>query len=323
MSSEKNKYRENEDAGLVEASGQPALYQISGKDALTRLESRESGLSSAEVQERQEKYGYNELAETGKKSVLRIFAEQWKDFLVMILIAAAIISAVLGDWESMLVILIVLAMNAVLGTVQQVKADQSLESLKQLSAPSAKVVRDGKNLVIPSREVVPGDIIMLEAGDYICADGRIIENAGMKINESALTGESLSVEKEDLPIEGNAALGDRKNMVFSGSYVTYGRGSFVVSDTGMHTEVGKIAQLMKNTSESKTPLQVSLDQFGKKLSLLILIICAVVFGLSVFRGEDIVSAFLFAVALAVAAIPEALSSIVTIVLAFGTKKMVK
>ena len=148
MSSEKNKYRENEDAGLVEASGQPALYQISGKDALTRLESRESGLSSAEVQERQEKYGYNELAETGKKSVLRIFAEQWKDFLVMILIAAAIISAVLGDWESMLVILIVLAMNAVLGTVQQVKADQSLESLKQLSAPSAKVVRDGKNLVL-------------------------------------------------------------------------------------------------------------------------------------------------------------------------------
>lgn len=302
---------------------QEKLYQISGKDAVARLNSRESGLTPEEVRRRQEEIGYNELAEAGKKSVLRIFAEQWKDFLVMILIVAAIISAVLGDWESMLVILIVLAMNAVLGTVQQVKADQSLESLKQLSAPNAKVIRDGKNLVIPSREVVPGDIVMLEAGDYICADGRIIENAGMKINESALTGESLSVEKEDLPIEGEVALGDRKNMVFSGSYVTYGRGAFVVSETGMNTEVGKIAQLMKNTSESRTPLQVSLDQFGKKLSLLILIICGVVFLLSVLRGEKIMSAFLFAVALAVAAIPEALSSIVTIVLAFGTKKMVK
>ena len=248
------------------------LYQISGQDALKQLDSRADGLTDAEIRERQQKYGFNELAETGKKSVLRIFAEQWKDFLVMILIVAAIISAALGDIESMVVILVVLAMNAILGTVQQVKADQSLESLKQLSAPNAKVIRDGKNLVIPSREVVPGDIVMLEAGDYICADGRIIENAGMKINESALTGESLSVEKEDVPIEGEAPLGDRKNMVFSGSYVTYGRGAFVVSGTGMHTEVGKIAQLMKNTSESKTPLQVSLDQFGKKLSLLIMMV---------------------------------------------------
>ena len=166
------------------------LYQISGQDALKQLDSRADGLTDAEIRERQQKYGFNELAETGKKSVLRIFAEQWKDFLVMILIVAAIISAALGDIESMVVILVVLAMNAILGTVQQVKADQSLESLKQLSAPNAKVIRDGKNLVIPSREVVPGDIVMLEAGDYICADGRIIENAGMKINESALTGEA-------------------------------------------------------------------------------------------------------------------------------------
>ena len=276
------------------------LYQISGQDALKQLDSRADGLTDAEIRERQQKYGFNELAETGKKSVLRIFAEQWKDFLVMILIVAAIISAALGDIESMVVILVVLAMNAILGTVQQVKADQSLESLKQLSAPNAKVIRDGKNLVIPSREVVPGDIVMLEAGDYICADGRIIENAGMKINESALTGESLSVEKRGGSHRRGGAAGDRKNMVFSGSYVTYGRGAFVVSGTGMHTEVGKIAQLMKNTSESKTPLQVSLDQFGKKLSLLIMIICAVVFLLSVLRGEEIMSAFLFAIALAVA-----------------------
>lgn len=298
-------------------------YQMTKDEVMKLTKAEKDGLSNAEVKRRQEAYGWNELPELGKKGIPAVFAEQWKDFLVMILIAAAAISALLGDWESSLVIFCVITLNAVLGTVQQVSAENSLSSLKQLSSPNAKAVRDHVIQVIPSREVVPGDIIVLEAGDYVCADGRIVENASLRLNESALTGESLSVEKEDCSIDGEVPLGDCRNMVFSGSYVTYGRGKFVVTRTGMDTEMGKIASLMKNTAESKTPLQISLDRFGKKLSVLILIICGILFVMSVIRGEDMIQAFLFAVALAVAAIPEALSSIVTIVLAFGTRKMVR
>ena len=224
----------------------------------------------------------------------------------------------------MVVILAVITMNAILGTVQTVKAEASLDSLKQMSAPTAKVLRDGKILQIPGREVVPGDVVVLEAGDAVCADGRLLECASLKTAEAALTGESLPVEKLTDPIPGDAPLGDRKNMVFSGSFVTYGRGRFLVTSTGMDTEMGKIAALLKSTSEKKTPLQVSLDQFGKKLSIGILVLCALIFAVSVLvQGENIMSAFLFAIALAVAAIPEALSSIVTIVLSFGTRKMAK
>ena len=214
-------------------------------------------------------------------------------------------------------------MNAILGTVQTVKAEQSLNSLKKLSAPMAKVLRNGVVTEIPSREVTIGDEVHLEAGDYIPADGRILENASMKVDESALTGESLGVEKTQDTLEGDLALGDRTNMVYSGSFVTYGRGSFLVTAIGMDTEVGKIAKLLKTTSEKKTPLQVNLDQFGKKLSIMILVLCGLLFALQVVRGGNVADAFLFAVALAVAAIPEALSSIVTIVLAFGTQKMAK
>ncbi len=204
------------------------------------------------------------------------------------------------------------------------KAEASLDSLKQMSAPTAKVLRDGTVVQIPGREVVPGDIVVLEAGDAVCADGRLLECASLKTAESALTGESLPVEKAAEVIDGEVPLGDRKNMVFSGTFVTYGRGRFLVTGTGMDTEMGKIAALLKSTSEKKTPLQVSLDQFGKKLSIGILILCGLLFAVSVLlRGENVMSAFLFAVALAVAAIPEALSSIVTIVLSFGTRKMAK
>ena len=259
-----------------------------------------------------------------KKSTFRIFLEQFADFLVIILILAAVVSAVLGDVESTVVILAVITMNAVLGTVQTVKAEASLDSLKQMSAPTAKVLRDGTVVQIPGREVVPGDIVVLEAGDAVCADGRLLECASLKTAESALTGESLPVEKAAEVIDGEVPLGDRKNMVFSGTFVTYGRGRFLVTGTGMDTEMGKIAALLKSTSEKKTPLQVSLDQFGKKLSIGILILCGLLFAVSVLlRGENVMSAFLFAVALAVAAIPEALSSIVTIVLSFGTRKMAK
>ena len=242
---------------------------------------------------------------------------------MIILIAAAIVSGFLGDAESAIVILIVITINAILGTVQTVKAEQSLASLKKLSGPEAKVLRDGSVVPIPSSEVTVGDIVMLDAGDYIPADGRLLESASLKVDESALTGESLGVEKMTDAIEGEVPLGDRTNMVYSGSFVTYGRGSFVVTGIGMETEVGKIASLLKTTSEKKTPLQVNLDQFGQKLSIIILVFCGILFGINVFRGGNIGDAFLFAVALAVAAIPEALSSIVTIVLSFGTQKMAK
>ena len=295
------------------------------REALFReLECTPDGLSQAEAKRRLEKYGPNELQAGTKKSVLRIFLEQFADFLVIILILAAAVSAMLGDVESTAVILAVITLNAILGTVQTVKAAASLDSLKQMSAPTAKVVRDGQTVQIPGREVVVGDVVVLEAGDSVCADGRLLECASLKCAESALTGESLPVEKETVEIQGEAALGDRKNMVFSGSFVTYGRGRFLVTSTGMSTEMGKIATLLKTTEEKKTPLQVSLDQFGRKLSIGILAICAVLFGVSVvLRGENVMNAFLFAVALAVAAIPEALSSIVTIVLSFGTQKMAK
>ena len=280
-------------------------------------------LSNQQVRINQEKYGLNELVETKAKSIPMIFLEQYKDFLVIILIIAALISGFLGDIESAIVILIVITINAILGTVQTVKAEQSLNSLKELSSPSAKVLRDGKIIEIPSKEVTIGDEVHLEAGDYIPADGRIIENASMKVDKSALTGESLAVEKQTDIIDGQVALGDRTNMVYSGSFVTYGRGKFLVTAIGMETEVGKIAQLLKSTEEKKTPLQVNLDNFGKKLSIIIIVFCAILFGLNIYQGGNIGDAFMFAVALAVAAIPEALSSIVTIVLSFGTQKMAK
>ena len=298
-------------------------YQKSKATLLDELSSSETGLSSAQANKNQEKYGKNELIEEKSKSIFMIFLEQFKDFLVIILIAAAVVSAILGDVESTVVIIAVITLNAILGTVQTVKAAKSLNSLKKLSAPSAKVLRDGNTVIIPSEQVTIGDIVLLEAGDYICADGRIIENASLKVNESALTGESLNVEKSDETFDHDLPLADRINMVYSGSFVTYGRGKFIVTDIGMNTEVGKIAGLINSAKERKTPLQANLDSFGKKLSIGILIICALVFGLNVFRGEDIMNSFLFAVALAVAAIPEALSSIVTIVLSFGTQKMSK
>lgn len=298
-------------------------YQLSPEEVRMKVNGKLEPLTDEEVLKHQEQYGKNELVEGKKKSTFQIFLEQFKDFLVIILIVAAIVSGFLGDVESTAVILIVITMNAILGTVQTVKAEQSLNSLKKLSGPTAKVLRNGTVIQIPSSELTIGDEVMLEAGDYVPADGRILQNASLKIDESALTGESLGVEKSEEIISKEVPLGDQTNMVFSGSFVTYGRGSFIVTSIGMETEVGKIATLLKTTSEKKTPLQMNLDQFGQKLSIIILIFCAILFGISVFRGDSVGDAFLFAVALAVAAIPEALSSIVTIVLSFGTQKMAK
>ena len=298
-------------------------YQKTGAEALSAFDVTTDGLSSEQAAERLKKNGENVLAEGKKKTVLQVFLGQFADLLVLILIAAAIISMFSGNIESTIVIFAVIIMNAILGTAQHVKAEKSLDSLKSLSSPSAKVIRDGQKLEIDSKKVVAGDIIVLEAGDLVVADGRIIHNYSLQVNESSLTGESTNVDKNDETISGETPLGDRTNMVFSGSLVTYGRAIVLVTETGMNTEIGRIASLMNAAKEKKTPLQQSLDKFSGRLAVIIMVICAVVFGLSLWQGKTIIDSLMFAVALAVAAIPEALSSIVTIVQAMGTQKMAK
>lgn len=298
-------------------------WNYSAQELLQKYNVTEQGLNNAQVEEIRRQIGENILQEGKKKSTLEVFLGQFCDLLVVILIIAAIISMFSGNAESTIVILLVLIKNAVLGTVQHVKAQRSLDSLKQLSSPNAKVIRNGVKQEIPSREIVPGDIVMLEVGDMIVADGWILRNYSLQVNESSLTGESTNVEKMDTVIEGKVALADRVNMVYSGSLVTYGRAQVLVTGTGMKTELGKIAGLMNAANERKTPLQESLDKFSGRLAMLIMIICAVVFCLCIYRKMTILDSLLFAVALAVAAIPEALGSIVTIVQAFGTQKMAK
>lgn len=299
------------------------LYQMTSNEVRQKLNGKTEPLTNEEIAKRQQEYGLNELVEEKKKNVFQVFLKQFADFLVIILIIAAIVSAALGDVESSVVILVVITMNGILGTVQTIKAEHSLQSLKELSMPMAKVIRDGQVMKISSKELTIGDVVCLEAGDYVPADGRIIESAGLKIDESMLTGESLVVDKTDTVIEEEKPLAERTNMVYSGSLVSFGRGSYIVTSIGMNTKIGKIASLLKATSEKRTPLQISLDKFGQKLSIIILIFCAILFTLNIIQGENIENAFMFAVALAVAAIPEALSSIVTIVLSFGTQKMAK
>lgn len=300
------------------------LWRKNKEELFAGFATGEHGLSGMEAAQRLEKYGENKLREGKQKGVLQVFAEQFADLLVVILIIAAIISALTGGLEGTIVIIAVLIMNAILGTVQHFKAQKSLDSLKAMSAPHARVIRGGDKMDISSVDIVPGDILLLEAGDVAAADGRILENYSLQVNESALTGESENVNKMDEVIEKEELpLGDRLNMVYSGSLVSYGRAVVLVTATGMDTEMGKIAHLMESAQEKTTPLQRSLDDFSKKLSIIILAICAVVFALGVWRNMGIGNALMFAVALAVAAIPEALSSIVTIGLAIGTQKMAK
>ncbi|KYH28884.1 cation-translocating P-type ATPase [Clostridium colicanis] len=299
-------------------------YKKSAQEVMESLKVTSEGLNNEEVEKRRKEQGFNELNEGKKKNTIQVFGEQFKDLLVLILLGAAVISMFLGNEESALVIFSVVILNAILGTAQHIKAEKSLSSLKALSAPIARVLRNGEKVEIPSREVVVGDILYLEAGDYVSADGRIIENFSLQVNESSLTGESESVVKTEEVIDGdNVSIGDMKNMVFAGSFVTYGRAAAVVTNIGMDTEIGKVASLLENTKQKKTPLQISLDDFGKKLASIILIISALIFILNMYRGYEVIDSFMFAVALAVAAIPEALSSIVTIVLALGTQKMAK
>lgn len=299
-------------------------YQMTAEEALRGMESSHGGLSSGQAEVRCGQFGENVLQEHAGKKIWQVFLEQFQDLLVLILIVAAAISVLSGSGESAAVIFAVITMNAVLGTIQHEKARKSLESLKKLSAPAAQVLRDGKSQEIPAAKVVPGDIVLLDAGSLVAADGRLLECYNLQVNESSLTGESLPVEKragvEDVA---GIPLGDQYNMVFAGSLVTGGRGVFVVTATGMETELGKIARLMNMAKEKKTPLQVSLDQFSTHLAALILGICVLVFGLSLYRGTSVLESLMFAVALAVAAIPEALGSIVTIVQAMGTQQMAR
>lgn len=299
-------------------------WKLSQEELLQELNSSMNGLTAEEAKKRLEQYGYNKLQEGKRKGVLQVFAEQFADLLVIILIIAAIISALTGGLEGTIVILAVLILNAILGTVQHFKAQKSLDSLKAMAAPNARVIRDGQKMEVPAAELVPGDILLLEAGDVTAADGRVLQNFSLQVSESALTGESENVNKIDTPIDQDELpLGDRLNMVYSSSLVSYGRAVVLVTGTGMQTEIGKIADLMESAQEKATPLQRSLDDFSKKLSIIIMVICAIVFGLGVWRNMGLAESLMFAVALAVAAIPEALSSIVTIGLAIGTQKMAK
>lgn len=299
-------------------------HQQSSAEVMKTLNVTDQGLSDYDVQKRQEVYGYNVLEEGKKTSTLAVFLGQFKDLLVIILIIAAFVSFLLGEVESTIVIMIVVILNAILGTVQHVKAEQSLDNLKALTSPIAKVMRNNQLIEISSEDIVVGDLLYLEAGDYINADGRLLESHNLHINESSLTGESIAVAKHIDPIRNsNVTVADKKNMVYSGSFVTNGRGIVMVTAIGMQTEIGKIANLLDTAKEKKTPLQISLDQFGEKLALGITLICLAIFTIDLFRGRALVESFMFAVSLAVAAIPEALSSIVTIVLAFGTQKMAK
>ncbi len=289
----------------------------------------ENGLSSKQVEENKAKYGENELQEKKKEPLIKKFIAQFKDFSIIVLIIAAIVSGVVGvaqgeGFTDTIIILIVVLLNAVIGVAQESKAEKSLEALRKLSEHAAKVVRDGKEQVIPARELVPGDLVIIETGDYVSADLRIIEAANLKAQESSLTGESVPVEKSIEAIEATEiGIGDRVNMLFSSSLITYGRGKAIVVETGMNTEVGKIAGMLNDTEKQETPLQRRLNSLGKTLGIAALAICAFIFVIGLLQGKDVISMFMTAVSLAVAVIPEGLVAVSTIVLAIGVQKMVK
>ncbi|MGE5583750.1 MAG: cation-translocating P-type ATPase [Bacillota bacterium] len=282
-----------------------------------------TGLTSAQVEARRAKFGYNELEAEPGKSIWQMFFDQFKEFLVILLFLAAIVSGFLGEWIDSVVIMAIVVVNAFLGVFQEFRAEKSLAALKKLAAPMAKVLRDGHIQEIPARELTPGDVFIIEAGDFVPADGRLFETVNLKVEESALTGESVPVEKSAAVLHGELPLGDQQNMVFMSTVVTYGRAKGIVVRTGMDTEIGQIASLIQAAVPESTPLQKKLEEFGKYLGSMALIICALIFVIGWFRGENPVTMFLTSVSLAVAAIPEGLPAIVTIVLAIGVQKMAK
>lgn len=305
-------------------------YNKTAEEVIEELDSNQNnGLSANEIEERKQKYGLNQLAEAKKKSLFIKFLEQFKDFMIIVLIIAAIISGVVGHLQGegitdSIIILIVVIVNAIIGVAQENKAEKSLDALKKLSSYSAKVIRDGKLMVVPSKELVPGDIVELETGDYVPADIRIVEAFNLKSQEASLTGESVPVEKMAVAIdEKHIGVGDRTNMLFSSSLITYGRGKGIVVETGMNTEVGKIAGMLNETESTDTPLQQRLNKLGKTLGIASLAICAVIFVIGLLYGKAPLDMFMTAVSLAVAVIPEGLAAVSTIVLAIGVQRMVK
>ena len=305
-------------------------FKLSRNKTAEELETNiETGLTEEEVNKRYEKYGRNELQAKKKKTLLQKFIDQFKDFMIIVLIIAAVVSGIVGvqQGEGMadtFIILIVVVVNAIIGVAQENKAEKSLEALQKLSSHVAKVIRDGKLIVVQSAELVPGDIVVLDTGDFIPADLRILEAVNLKVQESALTGESVPIEKTEHAIaEDDVGIGDRKNMLFSSSLITYGRGKGIVVETGMKTEVGKIAAMINETEDEETPLQVKLNNLGKTLGIVALVICAVIFVVGTLYGKSPLNMFMTAVSLAVAAIPEGLAAVSTIVLAIGVQRMVK
>lgn len=300
------------------------FYRMSTAEVLDDLKVGQNGLDHGQVEVMRQLHGPNILQEVERPSPIIVFLSQFNDFLVWILIVAAAMSAYLGKLESTLVIAVVVLINAVLGTVQHLKAEESLSALRALSSPKSKVIRNGETITVDSKEVVVGDLMLVESGDFVSADGRIINSFSLTADESALTGESVSIEKVTQPIVSKyLALGDQRNMIFSGTHITYGRGVAVVTGVGRNTEIGKIATLLEQAKDKETPLQKSLNKFGKKLAVMIIVIAALIFAVNLYRSNPIIDAMMFSIALAVAAIPEALSSIVTIVLATGTRRMAR
>lgn len=309
------------------------FYQNRTEDVLKELHTTENGLSNEEVKLRLERDGYNEITDKEKVPTWKLFLETFKDPMVVVLLVAAGVQILIGELVESLIIFLVLLINSIISVVQTRKAESSLEALRDMSAPEAKVIRDEIKQTIAAKELVQGDIVFLEAGDYVPADGRILESGSLKVNEGMLTGESEAVEKYTEVIEEEVALGDRRNMIFSSSLVVYGRGTFVVTGTGAKTEVGKIAHMLSTAEQKETPLQRKLSDFSKKLGIGILLLCIAIFAVQAVRiwigGTDtdmkiaLLDALMFSVAIAVAAIPEALQSIVTIVLSVGTNKMAK
>jgi len=298
------------------------FYTKSKDEIIHEFQIGTEGLDDIQVENMRIKYGSNELQEKQRKTPFIVFLLQFNDFLIWILLVAAVLSGILGKLESTLVIAIVVLINAILGTVQHLKAEESLSALKALSAPKSKVIRNGETVTVDSKDVVVGDLMIVESGDFISADGRIIDSFSLRADESSLTGESVSVEKDTLLIdETDLSPGDQHNMIFSGTHITYGRGRAIVTGVGRGTEIGKIATLIEEATEKETPLQKSLDEFGKKLAMIIIAIAVLVFALNLYRNNPLVDAMMFSISLAVAAIPEALSSIITIVLAVGTRRM--
>ncbi|MDO9462704.1 MAG: HAD-IC family P-type ATPase, partial [Deltaproteobacteria bacterium] len=293
-------------------------------EVIEDLGSSLKGLSPEEVEKRLQEYGPNELKEKKKKTVFMMFLDQFKDFMILVLMAAAVISGIIGEPSDTIAIVVIVVLNAVIGFVQEYRAEKAMAALKKMAAPTATVIRNGMPENIPASQLVPGDVVLLEAGKVVPADLRLTEAAQLKVEEAALTGESVPVEKHTKALHDELLpIGDRKNMAYKGTFVTYGRGVGVIAATGMDTELGKIATMLQEEEEVKTPLQKRLATFGRKLAIAVLAICAIVFTVGIMRGEQVFLMLLTAISLAVAAIPEALPAVITISLALGAKKMVR